>query len=189
MALSISCLTEILDCLPKNVYAITTTLSEIISTEVRPLGESVLIQTLFSAIYTKLIETAERDMAQRSAATVALSKSSICMILAEAICSIDEDNKHTEAINNLVLRSRNFMHTDDENADEILDDMEARTSNTTTNHSSIDMAGSSSNATDYNIDANASVSELICSDLLATSVGKQCAKVNAIWNICVLVVE
>lgn len=47
MALAVSCLTEILDCLPNNLFVITTTLSEIISTEIRPLGDSVLIQTLF----------------------------------------------------------------------------------------------------------------------------------------------
>lgn len=33
-------------------------------------------------------------------------KSSICNILAEAICSIDEDNKHTESITALINYAR-----------------------------------------------------------------------------------
>lgn len=172
MALSLSCLIEMLDCLPKNLYVITTMLGEIITTEVRPLGESVLIQTLFSAMYTKLIEAADRDAAS-NVATTALSKSSICMILAEAICSIDEDNKHTEAINNLVLRSQHFAHTDDDVLeDDSLDELEASAA---TVQSGSD-AGQSHGDDEYNIDANACMSELICGDLLATSVGKQSAK-------------
>lgn len=177
MALSISCLSEILDCLPSNLYAITTALSEIISTEVHPLGESVLIQTLFSAMYTKLLEASERDTINRNTATATLSRSSICNILAEAICSIDEDNKHTEAINNLVLRSQKFTQTDDVNADEhFFEDIGPYTSNTT-NQCSND-AGSLANNIDFNIDQNSTISELICGNLLSTSVGKQCAKVS-----------
>lgn len=162
-----------LDCLPKNLYVITALLGEIITTEVRPLGESVLIQTLFSAMYTKLIEAADRDAAN-NVATVALSKSSICMILAEAICSIDEDNKHTEAISNLVFRSQQFTQTEDE----IIEDDTSHDEidmNTTRIQSSVD-TGQSNNSAEYNIDANACMSQLICGDLLATSVGKQSAK-------------
>lgn len=176
MALSISCLSEILDCLPSNLYAITTALSEIISTEVHPLGESVLIQTLFSAMYTKLLEASERDTINRNTATATLSRSSICNILAEAICSIDEDNKHTEAINNLVLRSKKFIQMDDVNENEHFEDIGPYTSNAT-NQCSND-TGSFANRIDYNIDQNATIPELICGDLLSTSVGRQCAKVS-----------
>lgn len=44
-----------------------------------------------------------------------MSKSSICTLLAEASCCIDEDNKHTEAINNLIKQAREQQNTD--NAD------------------------------------------------------------------------
>lgn len=114
MALAISCLTEMLDCLPNNLFVLTWTLGEIISTDVRPLGESVLIQTLISALYTKLIEIAEKDVANTMGETIvtALSKSSICTTLAESVCSIDEDNKHTEAIQNLITKAQNYATTE-----------------------------------------------------------------------------
>lgn len=115
MALAISCLTEMLDCLPNNLFVLTWTLGETISTDIRPLGESVLIQTLFSALYTKLIEIAGKDVANTIGETTtitALSKSSICTTLAESVCSIDEDNKHTEAIQNLITKAQNYATTE-----------------------------------------------------------------------------
>ena len=72
----------------------------------------MLIQILFSALYTKLIETAKIETATEVPVTtppiddVALSKATICNILAEGICSIDEDNKHTDAINNLINQAK-----------------------------------------------------------------------------------
>lgn len=172
MALAISCLTEMLDCLPNNLFILTSTLGEIISTEVRPLGESVLIQTLFSALYTKFIEIAEKDVANKTGETIALSKSSICTTLAEAICSIDEDNKHTEGIQNLITKAQHYITT----ADEVI-------SNEQSTAKSTDTAGSShSNYLEFIIDSSDHIPEILCGDLLKTFVGKQCAKV--ILNSC-----
>lgn len=162
MALAISCLTEMLDCLPRNFFIITSALSESISTEVRPLGESVLIQTLFSALYTKLVETSEKDAANRSGETVALSKSSICTTLSEAICSIDEDNKHTESIRNLVTRA----HVGADSQSDL--DMIGLPESPIVNPCEVE----------FDVDSNDYVSDLICGDLLTTSVGKQCVKVS-----------
>lgn len=175
MALAISCLTEMLDCLPNNFFVITSTLGEIISTEVRPLGESVLIQTLFSALYTKLIKITDKDAANRNGDNQALSKSSICTTLAEAICSIDEDNKHTEGIHNLVSKAQSYVTpnyiTEENNA------------NRMASGKSTDIASNShANATnklEFIIDASDHISDVLCGDLLKTFVGKQCAKVSA----------
>lgn len=193
MALAVSCLTEILDCLPNNVFVITTTLSEIISTEIRPLGDSVLIQTLFSALYTKLIEIADKDAPIRlneapatvkaatqtttttvtttltpaPTTTTAFSKSSICTMLAEAVCAIDEDNKHTEGINNLITKVQNYV-----DAVELQDDAYHNT-----NTSAI---GSGSHSIlEFTVDSSDNVPDLLCGDLLKTSVGKQCVKVRS----------
>lgn len=61
------------------------------------LGESVLIQILFSALYTKLLEASKTETMDGDGGTNSPEnqeqKSSICNVLAEAICSIDEDNK------------------------------------------------------------------------------------------------
>lgn len=166
MALAISCLMEMLDCLPSNLFVITSTLGEIISTEVRPLGESVLVQTLFSALYTKLIEIADKDVANKTGET-ALSKSSICTTLAEAICSIDEDNKHTEAIQNLITKANNYISIElnhDGNNDE----------NATNMHSQ----SMPSNSLEFMVDTSDHISDILCGDLLKTFVGKQCSKVS-----------
>lgn len=175
MALAISCLTEMLDCLPNNLFVITSTLSEIISTEIRPLGESVLIQTLFSALYTKFIELAEKDAASRTSETTALSKSSICSTLAEAICSIDEDNKHTEGIHNLVTRAQNYVDAVETNPDDIYFN-ESEASAAKPNASTT--ATSSNSNLEFVVDSSDNVPDMLCGDLLKTFVGKQCVKVG-----------
>lgn len=88
------------------------------------LGGSVLIQTLFSALYTKLIEATKPGPIELHPVNVAKvdnkipiaepasvppkmsAKATICNMLAEAICSIDEDNKHTDAIHALINQAR-----------------------------------------------------------------------------------
>lgn len=175
MALAISCLTEMLDCLPNNLFVITSTLGEIISTEVRPLGESVLIHTLFSALYTKLIEIADKDAANRTNETPALSKSSICSTLAEAICSIDEDNKHTEGIHNLVTKAQTYVNAAESNADDNCYNT-AELPNSTANSSST--ATCSQNNLEFIVDSSDNIPDILCGDLLKTFVGKQCVKVN-----------
>lgn len=122
MSLAISCLSEMWDCIPDCLYTVASALSEILSTDIKPLGSSVLIQILFSALYTKLVEATKLDggggaeaesaaetsanKSSTAAAETSANKSSICNILAEAICSIDEDNKHTDAIGALIQQAR-----------------------------------------------------------------------------------
>lgn len=173
MALAISCLTEVLDCLPQNLFVITSTLGEIISTEIRPLGESVLMQTLFSALYTKFIEVAENDTSNRTGETMALSKSSICTTLAEAICSIDEDNKHTESIQNLVTKAQTYATAETIVDANRFDSMDATGAKSTNN--SIE---SSCNNLEFIVDSSDHIADVLCGDLLKTFVGKQCSKVR-----------
>lgn len=91
-------------------------------------GGSVLIQILFGALYTKLIEATQFETetaAGISDGTVPAtasnstcnSKASICNILAEAICSIDEDNKHTEAIAKLINQTRESQRSSSDSED------------------------------------------------------------------------
>ncbi|XP_055315065.1 uncharacterized protein LOC129575443 [Sitodiplosis mosellana] len=165
MALAISCLTEMLDCLPNNLFILTSTLGEIISTEVRPLGESVLVQTLFSALYTKFIEISEKDVANKTGETTALSKSSICTTLAEAICSIDEDNKHTEGIQNLITKAQYYITTDNI----VINERGAAKNADTT-------GSTHSDHLEFIVDSSDHIPDILCGDLLKTLVGKQCAK-------------
>lgn len=180
MALAISCLTEMLDCLPNNFFAITSMLGEIISTEIRPLGESVLMQTLFSALYTKFVEIAEKDAATTTSMTmttapttaIALSKSSICTTLAEAICSIDEDNKHTESIHSLVAKAQNYVAAFEGN------DILVAAAAPQKYHARNAAATSSISSLEFTVDTSNNIPDILCGDLLKTVVGKQCVKVN-----------
>lgn len=90
MSLSISCFSEMWDCTPDCLYNIATSLAEIVPTGIKPLGDSVLIQLLYCSLYTKLLETTELMLGKDE------EKAQICQTLAEAICAIDEDNKHTD---------------------------------------------------------------------------------------------
>lgn len=71
-----------------------------------------MIQILFSALYTKLLEASKTETMEGDGGVSSNSpenleqKSSICNVLAEAICSIDEDNKHTESITALINYAR-----------------------------------------------------------------------------------
>lgn len=79
-------------------------------------------------------------------------KSSICSTLGEAICSLDEDNKHTEAIHALVARAAKLIPN---------------------THST---AGQPLNDTEYDVDSADFVADVILSDVLTTAVGKQSLK-------------
>lgn len=181
MALAVSCLTEMLDCLPTALFVITSALGDIITTEVRPLGESVLIQTLFSALYTKLIETADKDAILNKEQSTALSKSSICTTLAEAICSIDEDNKHTESIRSLILKSQTYVTAAESTGNEE-NEMDVLSSNPNS-HTEEDLDSTARDMFaagnfEYEVDSSDYISDLLCGDLLTTSVGRQSVKVS-----------
>lgn len=99
MSLSISCFGEMWDCIPDCVYNVATSLSEILPADIKPLGDDVLIQLLYCSLYTKLLETSQKLGTDDEKAT-------ICQTLAEAICSIDEDNKHTAQIKAFLEQTR-----------------------------------------------------------------------------------
>lgn len=138
------------------------------------------------------------------------AKASICNILAEAICSIDEDNKHTDAIQALLTQARESKRAtemsdedgDDDDDDAVglsfvstvkviwenkniimnigyifcvcvvqLDDVEA--GNVAGNPSP-----STRTAEEYDVENAEYIAELLVSDVLTNSVGKQCMKVG-----------
>lgn len=194
MSLSISCFSEMWDCIPDCLYTVTTLLTEIIPADTKPLGDSVLIQILFSALYTKLLEASTNETEKEknvptsasgetssSSGTSIKSKSSICHILAEAICFIDEDNKHTDQIQLFINQTREsqrpatILDTDGEDGGGLsfvstskIDDLEGN----------VHRQPSPSTRTEEEFDVeNAEyISEMLVSDILSTSVGKQSMK-------------
>jgi protein KIAA0825 len=58
MALAITCISDIIDAIPDCLYTVISCLTEILPADIKPLYDSVLIQILFCALYTKLLECA-----------------------------------------------------------------------------------------------------------------------------------
>jgi hypothetical protein len=61
MALAITCFFEMWDAIPECLLRVTMCLIEILPADIKPLGDSVLIQILFSALYTKLLECSNAE--------------------------------------------------------------------------------------------------------------------------------
>ncbi|XP_060523495.1 uncharacterized protein LOC132700308 isoform X2 [Cylas formicarius] len=160
MSLILACLSQYWDvvnpCLPR----IATLLQEVIPTETIPLANSVLMQILISALYTSLIDvvneprrvsfedTASVSSANRNEAACSSSLAAVALAAAEALCSIDEDNKHTDQI------------------DEFLDEVKSR--------KDFDIFIGEGHR---RIDKNPQIGELLVSELLLTAEGKHSLKV------------
>jgi protein KIAA0825 len=176
MALAITCLSEMWDAIPDCLYTVIMCIVEILPADIKPLGDSVLIQILFCALYTKLLEcsTEEGDnnndvppvaVNEADPNVVVRSKRTICQILAECICAIDEDNKHTELLGALVnqsIESQKRMRN--------LEDLETELNNAT------NAAHEARADEEYDVENADYISEVLASDVLTTSVGKQSVK-------------
>lgn len=166
-----------LDCIPLNFFHITTTLNDIITTKVRPLGESVIVQTIFSALYSKLLEATETLRGDETDKFETTKKSGICSVLGEAICAIDEDHKHTDDIQKLCAR-----------AAEILANYAS-----VSNEQNPDAANARCAEVEFDVGLADFVPELLLSEVLTTTVGKKSMKLlydylkfNAEWLLCKL---
>uniref|UniRef100_A0A1A9ZA38 Uncharacterized protein n=1 Tax=Glossina pallidipes TaxID=7398 RepID=A0A1A9ZA38_GLOPL len=93
MSLALTCISEMWDCLPDGLYKVTSLLQDVIPVSTRPLSDSVLLQVMFAALYTELVKRAEQYEKNSNDVKAALSYT-----ISEAICSIDEDDKHTDQI-------------------------------------------------------------------------------------------
>lgn len=182
----------------------------------------MLIQILFAALYTKLMEAtvqepidpADAQLAPQKilpknsnlnksdpfAVTPKMSpKASICNLLAEAICSIDEDHKHTDALQALINQARESQRStemagDNSDTDEaaglsFVSTLKLDDATCTNNSPMMDDNPSTSTRTaeEYDVESAEYIAELLVSDVLVTSVGKQCLKEGLMLNcgICI----
>ncbi|XP_017769023.1 PREDICTED: uncharacterized protein KIAA0825 [Nicrophorus vespilloides] len=84
---------QIWQCLHPAFTRITQLLQDLLPTSVTPLGDSVLLHLLISALYSELLKMKEEQ----------------AMGLGEALCGVDEDNKHTKEIQELLEEATNCM--------------------------------------------------------------------------------
>lgn len=173
MALILACLTQLWQCIPICITRIATLLSEVLPSHIVPIGNSVLLQILAAAIYSSLLDKADKSSKQNSTAssrtkvsfqttpTTDGKKLSICsfdgtqntvesiaLAIAEGLCSIDEDNKHTDEIELLLEKAKKCLQEED-----------------------VASKGCES------VEFNQQMAEILVSDLLMTTEGKKGLKV------------
>lgn len=116
MSLAIGCFTELYVTASSPVLRAAFALNDNIPAHCRPIGGNVLLQVLCAALYSTLLDVSSRSK-NEAQDTPTSGDSSCCELspfnpydrstaataLAEAICSIDEDNKHTAQIDSFLL--------------------------------------------------------------------------------------
>ncbi|XP_065157535.1 uncharacterized protein [Atheta coriaria] len=113
--------TQLWDCIGPELFIISSMLQDLLSTSVVPMGNSVLLQFLISGLYSELLESStsnppsvtihlEDDKGNKAKDSLFDGTKStpeeIALAVAEALCGIDEDNKHTEEINALLHEAK-----------------------------------------------------------------------------------
>ena len=112
MSLALACLMELHVCAPFGVLRTALAMNEKIPAHCRPIGGSVLLQIMSAALYTALLKVTTpikpetegnlMDLKTEPGSFDPNDKSASALALAEALCSIDEDNKHTVQIEDLM---------------------------------------------------------------------------------------
>lgn len=115
MSLIIACFSQYWDYVNPALNKISSILQDFILTETVPLNNSVLVQILVCALYSYLLKksqevkkevriddnpeaTHHRTSSIVSIESASTSPEAISLAVAESLCSIDEDNKHTDQI-------------------------------------------------------------------------------------------
>lgn len=114
MSLALACFTELHVTTPTAILRTALALNENVPARCHPLGDSVPLQIFSAALYSSLLEIAsyERQTDTPSKTSTEINSDSVAFnnppqhdkiaaasnALAEAICSMDEDNKHTAQI-------------------------------------------------------------------------------------------
>ncbi|XP_011340540.1 uncharacterized protein LOC105281186 isoform X2 [Ooceraea biroi] len=128
MSLAIGCFTELYVTASTPVLRAAFSLNDNIPAHCQPIGGNVLLQILCAALYSTLLEVSTKSRSDpqdtpRSADTNCelspfnlYDRSTAATALAEAICSIDEDNKHTAQIDSFLLLVKESLGREDRNS-------------------------------------------------------------------------
>ncbi|XP_044763067.1 uncharacterized protein LOC123320001 [Coccinella septempunctata] len=119
MAIILVCFSYFWDCLDSTLFKVTNMIQDVVPSDITPLSNSVLLQTLISALYSELVQMSQEKKHIKIAghpneetATFDGTNSSeneIALALAEALCSIDEDNKHTDQIDQFMEEAKSSV--------------------------------------------------------------------------------
>lgn len=168
MTLILVSLTQLWQCIPSCVARIARQFTEILPSDIIPLGNSVLLQILSAAIYSAFLDKSEKclqkmtpskrseDGEDKKSSVTSFDGSlnnveTIALAVAERLCRIDEDNKHTDEIENLMEKAKKCLEEDEQ-------------------------LNKGCEAVEY----NQQMTEILVSDLLMTTEGKKGVKVREI---------
>ncbi|XP_020709486.2 uncharacterized protein LOC105688635 [Athalia rosae] len=114
MSLALACFSELYICAPAGLLRTVLKINDNIPAHCHPIGGSVLLQILCTALYTNFLKV-KADAGTNSSSFFALNEpqliagsldrndiTALAIALGEAICSIDEDDKHTLQIDSLL---------------------------------------------------------------------------------------
>lgn len=122
MSLALACFGELYICIPNSVLNTAQAMNKNIPAHCHPIGSSVLLQVLCAALYSALLEYSNNDTLDRSdiqetprsiAESYSFDPQDRCAsatALGEALCSIDEDNKHTDQIDDLLHNIEQWLN-------------------------------------------------------------------------------
>ncbi|XP_053979954.1 uncharacterized protein LOC128877038 isoform X2 [Hylaeus volcanicus] len=125
MSLVIGCFAELYVTLPPSILKTAFVLNDNIPAHCHPIGGNVLLHILCASLYTALLNFSKNrkpEVAKTPASDGSNNESNlfnsndaatIVIALAEAICSIDEDNKHTSQIDDFFQRVKEYIQTTD----------------------------------------------------------------------------
>ncbi|XP_034942560.1 uncharacterized protein [Chelonus insularis] len=129
MSLTLACFSELFICTPINILRTLSSINDNIPINCHPIGGSVVLQVFCAALYSALLETSViNDTSkmiddQKNSRNIAESysfdpqdKSAAAIALGEALCSIDEDNKHTDHIQALLKLVDEWIIRNEENS-------------------------------------------------------------------------
>lgn len=129
MSIVLGCYSQLWECIHQSIPQIASLIQDSLPGSIMPIGKSVLLHILNGALYSELLTKSERIKKELRfvEATPAKEKSidhknsissfdgtintpeAITLAIAEALCSIDEDNKHTEEINEILNQSAELL--------------------------------------------------------------------------------
>lgn len=102
MLITLGCFSQLWDCINGVLPRISNLIQDSLPANVVPLNHSALIQILISALYSDLLRQSEliypKNVKFSPGTSMAQSEGELALTIAESLCSIDEDNKHTDQI-------------------------------------------------------------------------------------------
>lgn len=160
MSIILACFSQFWSCVNPILTQMASMLHDILPNDITPLNNSALIQILISALYSEMLQfcnnketvhfrTPNKKNSITSLEPAFSSVADIALAVAEALCSIDEDNKHTDQIEEFLEQVKDTIYTSD-----------------------FALEGCK------RVQTMSLVSEVVVSDLLVTKNGKQSLKVR-----------